>query len=379
MAANDGVKPALLFMPDISGFTQFVNGNEITHSQHIIAELLETLIDSNQLGMKISEIEGDAIFFYKSDGVPSPEQISEQCKKMFIAFRQQVKKFDMLRICNCGACSTASQLTLKIVAHEGTVSFMNIQGREKLFGPDVILIHRLMKNDIPEHEYMLMTSQIPLEKISSSGKKEFEWIQLMKGSSTYDLGEVTYNYSPFKSLYNSIPDPPKPELKVYKVKNPMLFGIDINAPMAFVYSGMIELKNRLTVLPGVLEVKIEDEKHNQINKLGTVHECIREPRQGSSMTTDVQLSDDKMIFTETPQGKQQSMDYIVEKTGDESCRLTIAVHVELSLPAKIIFSLTGKKKLNEFMNMSLESIKKVCEEGFQSEKEHVHAEMSHVH
>ena len=34
----------LLFIPDISGFTRFVNAVEIEHSRFIIQELLETLI-----------------------------------------------------------------------------------------------------------------------------------------------------------------------------------------------------------------------------------------------------------------------------------------------------------------------------------------------
>ena len=48
----------LLFIPDISGFTQFVSETEIEHSRLIIQELLEILIDSNQTGLEISEIEG---------------------------------------------------------------------------------------------------------------------------------------------------------------------------------------------------------------------------------------------------------------------------------------------------------------------------------
>ena len=42
----------LIFIPDISGFTRFVNEVEIDHSRHIIQELLEVIINSN------SNIEG---------------------------------------------------------------------------------------------------------------------------------------------------------------------------------------------------------------------------------------------------------------------------------------------------------------------------------
>ena len=53
----------LLFIPDISGFSRFVSQTEIEHSRLIIQELLETLINANQMGLEVSEVEGDAILF----------------------------------------------------------------------------------------------------------------------------------------------------------------------------------------------------------------------------------------------------------------------------------------------------------------------------
>ena len=66
----------LLFIPDISGFTKFVNETEIEHSRIIIEELLENIINSNKLGLHISEVEGDAILFYRFGDSPSIEEIS---------------------------------------------------------------------------------------------------------------------------------------------------------------------------------------------------------------------------------------------------------------------------------------------------------------
>jgi hypothetical protein len=60
----------LIFIPDISGFTRFVNEVEIDHSRHIIQELLEVIINSNKIGLEVSEIEGDAILFYKYGDSP---------------------------------------------------------------------------------------------------------------------------------------------------------------------------------------------------------------------------------------------------------------------------------------------------------------------
>ena len=60
----------LLFIPDISGFSKFVNNVEIDHSRMIVQELLEILINSNKIGLEVSEVEGDAILFYKFGSSP---------------------------------------------------------------------------------------------------------------------------------------------------------------------------------------------------------------------------------------------------------------------------------------------------------------------
>ena len=58
--ASDNQK-GMLLIPDISGFTEFVSEVEISHSEHIIAELLELLIESESLGLQLCEIEGASV------------------------------------------------------------------------------------------------------------------------------------------------------------------------------------------------------------------------------------------------------------------------------------------------------------------------------
>src|SRR6266404_2775774 len=74
-----------IFMPDISGFTRFVNSVELEHSRHIIAELLGLLIESNPMQLKISEVEGDAILFYSLGEIPDLNDVYIQVEGMFIS------------------------------------------------------------------------------------------------------------------------------------------------------------------------------------------------------------------------------------------------------------------------------------------------------
>jgi hypothetical protein len=81
----------LLFMPDISGFTNFVHQTEADHSRFIIQELLETLINSNKLQLNVSEIEGDAILFYRFGDLPSLTELYDQVQTMFVKLSPCIK------------------------------------------------------------------------------------------------------------------------------------------------------------------------------------------------------------------------------------------------------------------------------------------------
>src|SRR6185295_13126792 len=59
--------------------------------------------------------------------------------------------------CNCAVCEHFDELKLKIIAHSGRAVFHSIGGRAQVSGTDVILAHRLLKNSVPDKEYLLLT------------------------------------------------------------------------------------------------------------------------------------------------------------------------------------------------------------------------------
>ncbi len=138
--------------------------------------------------MEVAEIEGDAVFFYKYNNLPSHEELFNQLKRMFLDFHSQIKLYETRRICNCGACTAAIGLTLKFVVHEGDFSFINVNQSKKPYGADVILAHRLLKNNINSEEYVLFTNNN-----LKDNHQDFPLPQ--NGSENYEgIGEVQYNY-----------------------------------------------------------------------------------------------------------------------------------------------------------------------------------------
>jgi hypothetical protein len=102
-----------LYIPDISGFTKFVTQTEIEHSNEIISDLIEVIIKSNNLGLNISEIEGDSVLFYLLGEPPVLEAIVDQSKRTFLDFHAAIQAMTQEFDCNCKACTTISNLTLE--------------------------------------------------------------------------------------------------------------------------------------------------------------------------------------------------------------------------------------------------------------------------
>ncbi|WP_207427698.1 DUF2652 domain-containing protein [Pedobacter sp. SYSU D00535] len=199
MEKNDDVKPTFFCVPDITGFTKFIATADINFSKDFIPSLLRRLINANILKMNVGEIEGDAIFFYKTGRLPSVNQVAKQCKLLFKTFYDFVRTIEKDDPENYHKHLSGGQMGLKIVIHFGHISTANIKGRTKLIGEDVIITHKLLKNSVEATEYVLLT-QAYLDKIKKSDVSSwFHWDELKKGCDEYDhIGIIDYWYIPIE-------------------------------------------------------------------------------------------------------------------------------------------------------------------------------------
>jgi len=154
------IRRAVLLIADIGGYTRYMNWNRVhlAHAQQTVAELLESVIDAGK-GLKLAKLEGDAAFFWAPDGnakVLVCDRLS-QMRQSFLARRDRIKK-DVA--CTCASCSQLDDLSLKFVAHQGEVAEQKVKRNVELAGVDVILVHRMLKNDVPVPEYVLMTDPV---------------------------------------------------------------------------------------------------------------------------------------------------------------------------------------------------------------------------
>ena len=141
----------LIFIPDISGFTNFVNSVNIDLGVSVTKDLLNEIINSNPLDVELSEIEGDAILYYK-EGQPIPmDKIFEGYKSISTAFDSKFSSLKMLY-------NIEAPLSLKFILHYGNLNEYDINGFKHLYGETVIEAHRLLKNGCGRSTYILVTN-----------------------------------------------------------------------------------------------------------------------------------------------------------------------------------------------------------------------------
>ena len=179
---DEGVVEGYLLLADISGYTEFLTGTELEHSHAIVTELTKLIRASLVPPMRFVKLEGDAVFcFAPREAFPNGELLVELVESCYYDFTGRLLNMVRSTTCPCDACREIGGLDLKFVAHFGSfIVDRDEDGRVDLSGPDVILVHRLLKNTVIETggpvSYGLFTdpcatcgsTQLPLPKHAES-------------------------------------------------------------------------------------------------------------------------------------------------------------------------------------------------------------------
>lgn len=355
-------QPTLLFIPDISGFTRFVTETEITHSQHIIEELLETLIDANEIGLEVSEIEGDAILFYRQGELPHASHLLAQVQRMFIAFHAHLKKYETHRICQCGACYTANALKLKFVVHFGDVANKRVKEYSKLFGKEVIVVHRLLKNQIPLQEYALFTHPVKTACATWQQAEQTAWAVPEEKEETYDVGTVDYCYFELAPLLQEVPEPAIEDYSLPGVTVKILEQSRvIDAPLEFAFGVLSDLSIRHMWLAGLVG---SDQLNSKIARHGATHRCVinDNDRDPFFVSHGFRYRDDCITFSETSENKGITTVWVLETLDDSRTRMSVHQFIKRNLFKEFVIRVFLKKRLLRDTASNLDRFNALCKE-----------------
>jgi hypothetical protein len=181
-----GHRQGTFLLADISGYTGFLNGVAAAHraiiidadeppaAYALISSLLDAMVEKVAPTFRLVKFEGDALFAVADDPdmVRGPQLLA--CLRACHAeFTTLLGEAHTRWTCTCEACARIDGLGLKFVLHHGDYVVQRIVGREELAGPDVIVVHRLLKNRardlVGDRPYALL-SDVVLEALDVPGE-----------------------------------------------------------------------------------------------------------------------------------------------------------------------------------------------------------------
>tara|TARA_R110002096_G_scaffold90936_3_gene205933 strand:- start:59 stop:1147 length:1089 start_codon:yes stop_codon:yes gene_type:complete len=348
---------SLLFLPDISGFTEFVQSTEVRHSQHVIAELLEVLVEANTQDLQLAEVEGDALFFYKEEEVPSLEKLLAQVETMFTAFYSHLKLLEKNRICPCNACLSAPKLQLKIIAHAGAIEFITVQDKRKPFGTEVIQVHRLMKNSVKSDNYVLFSKELT-DIIKLSGNYETNLFDFKKGKNEYDKKTIEYLYA----IINNKELKLKPYAQAKKIEfnkapaiqTEKLFPVSATQFLDYLTS----YSNRYNWAKGVEKIEYNI---NEVVKVGSEHLCVVNNKHLNFITVTKKGKPGQIVYGEltasVPIADEFYQFYIINPIDQTSCKLELEIYWKAKSPIKkLLLAVVAKNKIKKTTETTLNDL-----------------------
>lgn len=159
---NEEPPRGYLILADITGYTSYLAGVELTHAQDVLAELLELIVERFKPLLNVVKLEGDAVFAHlPHTQILRAESLLELLEATYLEFRDRVETIRRNTTCQCNACRSIPNLDLKFFVHFGAYLVQRVSGITELVGSDVNLIHHLLKNHVREETgwkaYLLFT------------------------------------------------------------------------------------------------------------------------------------------------------------------------------------------------------------------------------
>lgn len=138
-------------LTDISGYTEFLTRSELDHAHEALQNLFDVQLAHIKYPFLISGFRGDAIFMYVPEThFCEPQTLLEALENLYFVFANALRQMIHNTTCTCRACQNMSKLDLKMVIHYGEYMIQKLGDREELLGADVIVPHRMLKNNVIE-------------------------------------------------------------------------------------------------------------------------------------------------------------------------------------------------------------------------------------
>jgi hypothetical protein len=183
-------EPTCFLIADISGYTGYLADVELDHAQDILADLIGAVVTALRPNFRLAKLEGDAAFTYMTAERLDGSMLLDTIERCYFGFRRRRRDVRQATSCECNACVRIPDLDLKFVVHHGSAIQQKVAGRQELLGSDVIVAHRLLKNDVVE-EFGIKAYALISQKCIDAADIDPAALGMREHRETYDrIGDV---------------------------------------------------------------------------------------------------------------------------------------------------------------------------------------------
>ena len=143
-------QPTCFLIAHISGYTGYLADVELDHAQDILADLIGAVVTALRPNFRLAKLEVDAAFTFATADKVDGSMLLDTIERCYFGFRRRRRDVRQATSCECNACVQIPDLDLKFVVHHGAAIHQKVAGRQELVGSDVIVAHRLLKNEVVE-------------------------------------------------------------------------------------------------------------------------------------------------------------------------------------------------------------------------------------
>src|SRR4051812_14495019 len=291
-------EPVLMIIADISGYTTYLTGTEIDHAQNVLEDLLETVYAKLAPPFTMVKAEGDALFLFAAGGEGSGSMLLDTIGACYFAFRRRLRDVTTATTCECNACVLIPRLDLKFIAHAGQAVRHSQFGSVDLVGPDVIVLHRLLKNHVVEehgwHAYALLTDaavkQVGLDCLRLGMLAHHEVYE--------DAGDVVGWVEDLEARWKAEED--RAMVRVKSGSEVWRFETEITAPQVAVWEWVTAPRKRVQWQVDI--VRVDQETVDGRPGVGTTNHCVHGKDAVLEEILDWRPFDTCTLRTQTPVG-----------------------------------------------------------------------------
>jgi uncharacterized protein YndB with AHSA1/START domain len=264
-------QPTCFLIADISGYTGYLADVELDHAQDILADLVGTVVTALRPNFRLAKLEGDAAFTYMTGEKIDGSMLLDTIERCYFGFRRRRRDVRQATSCECNACVRIPDLDLKFVVHYGPAIQQKVAGRQELLGSDVIVAHRLLKNEVVEklaiNAYALISqSCIDAADIDPAA------LGMREHSETYDrIGKVPVWVHDLERRWQE--EEARARVFVSPEEAFVTVTVATEAPPQVVWEFLTKPGQRMTWQPWVTEVTIEGATGGR-RGLGSANHCM---------------------------------------------------------------------------------------------------------